>query len=177
MDPSSVYEVHPITKADRKWVEEFYIRRWGSGRVVTRGKLYTVAALDGFTAWNAGARVGLITFQHLLEELEIITLDSLFPGQGTGTVLINTALDHAYKSGCRRIWLITTNDNTPALRFYQKRSFHISKLYKDAIQLSRQLKPEIPLIGLDGIPIRDEIELEIILNERNLHVRANLEES
>jgi hypothetical protein len=28
---------------------------------------------------------------------------------------------------------------------------------------SRQLKPEIPLTGNDGIPLRDEIELEMLL--------------
>ncbi len=164
MESSLANQVHPITQADRKWVEEFYIQRWGSGRVVTRGKLYMVAALDGFIAWSARTRLGLITFHHVEEELEIVTLDSLEPGQGIGTLLINTALDHAYKSSCWRIWLITTNDNTPALRFYQKRGFHLAKIHKDAIQVSRQLKPEIPLIGLDGIPIRDEIELEIILD-------------
>lgn len=32
-----------------------------------------------------------------------------------------------------------------------------------AVKKARQLKPEIPLIGLNGIPIRDEIELEKIL--------------
>jgi hypothetical protein len=36
-------------------------------------------------------------------------------------------------------------------------------LYPNALDDSRLLKPEIPLIGLDEIPLRDEIELEITL--------------
>ena len=31
------------------------------------------------------------------------------------------------------------------------------------MERSRELKPEIPLYGVDGIRIRDEIELEIVL--------------
>ena len=37
-------------------------------------------------------------------------------------------------------------------------------VYPDAVENSRQLKPEIPLVGNDGIPIRDEIELEKLLD-------------
>jgi len=61
------------------------------------------------------------------------------------------------------MFLITTNDNTHALRFYQNRNFVIAAIHINAIEKSRQLKPEIPLTGADGIPIRDEIELEMLL--------------
>jgi hypothetical protein len=50
-----------------------------------------------------------------------------------------------------------------ALRFYQKKGFVLVALYPNAIEESRRLKPEIPLLGNDGIPIRDEIEFELIL--------------
>jgi RimJ/RimL family protein N-acetyltransferase len=69
----------------------------------------------------------------------------------------------AHQAGCRRLWLITTNDNTAALRFYQRRGFTLAAIHCDAVSRSRQIKPEIPLIGNDGIPIRDEIELEMWL--------------
>ncbi|MEM6284414.1 MAG: GNAT family N-acetyltransferase, partial [Chloroflexota bacterium] len=60
-------------------------------------------------------------------------------------------------------WLITSNDNTPALRYWQKRGFEIIAVHRDAITEARRLKPEIPLVGMDDIPIRDEIELEMRL--------------
>jgi ribosomal protein S18 acetylase RimI-like enzyme len=69
----------------------------------------------------------------------------------------------AKTQGCHRLWLITTNDNTHALRFYQRRGFRIVAIHVGAIDESRRLKPEISAVGLDGIPIRDEIELEIAL--------------
>jgi hypothetical protein len=66
--------------------------------------------------------------------------------------------------------LITTNDNVAALRFYQKRGFTLAALHKNALEQSRRLKPQIPLLGLDGIPLRDEIELEIFLMSRILYI-------
>ena len=80
-----------------------------------------------------------------------------------GTALIEAVKAIAIQSGCRRLFLITTNDNTPALRFYQRRGFVLAALHKGAVLKSRKIKPEIPLTGIDDIPIRDEIELEIDL--------------
>jgi hypothetical protein len=59
--------------------------------------------------------------------------------------------------------LITTNDNTKALRFWQKRGFRLAAVHRNAVEKSRKIKPEIPLTGNDGIPIKDEIELEMAL--------------
>ena len=58
------------------------------------------------------------------------------------------------------VWLITTNENINVIRFYQKRGFHISNIYLNAIEEAKKLKPEIPKFA-DGIEIRDEIEFEI----------------
>ncbi len=110
-----------------------------------------------------GKPVGLITYQIIDQECEIITLDSFCEGLGIGSALIDTVLQVAVQTGCYRLWLITTNDNLSALRFYQKRGFHLAALHPNAIEHSRKLKPQIPQIGHDGIPIRDEIELEMLL--------------
>ncbi|NLJ25121.1 MAG: GNAT family N-acetyltransferase, partial [Firmicutes bacterium] len=69
----------------------------------------------------------------------------------------------AADKGCKRVWVITTNDNVAAIRFYQLRGFSLVALYRNALEEARKLKPEIPLIGIDGIPVRDEVELEILL--------------
>jgi RimJ/RimL family protein N-acetyltransferase len=91
----------------------------------------------------------------------IVSLDSLVENMGLGTALLRALRDLVRAQGGRRVWLITTNDNTRALRFYQKRGFKLIALHMDAIKRSRQLKPEIPATGIDGIPIRDELELEL----------------
>jgi len=163
MGESNGVNIQTISQGDRAWINEFYVRRWGSDRVVTRGRLHAVAELPGFIAWDGENRTGLLTYHDVGDEREIITLDSLEPGHGVGTALLTEIVKFA-RYDFRRLWLITTNDNTPALRFYQKNGFTLVKVHKDAIQVSRQLKPEIPMIGLDGIPIRDEIELEYLLS-------------
>jgi hypothetical protein len=50
-----------------------------------------------------------------------------------------------------------------ALGFYQRRGFEIVTVYRGAINESRKRKPSISLIGMNNIPLRDEIELEINL--------------
>ena len=136
---------------------------WGSVEIVSRGRIYLADRLPGFIAWKAGSRVGLITYDIEDSQCEIITIDSLAPEVGIGRALIDRVSQEALTQNCQRIWLITTNDNLPALRFYQKRGFRLVAVYPDAVEVSRKLKPQIPFIGIDGIPIRDEIELEIQL--------------
>jgi ribosomal protein S18 acetylase RimI-like enzyme len=108
-------------------------------------------------------RLGLLTYRFEDDACEIVSLNALTRGRGVGTALLSAAREVAADAGCRRIWLVTTNDNTPAMRFYERRGFRQSAVYRDALDRSRVLKPEIPEIGLNGVPIRDEIEYEILL--------------
>ena len=95
--------------------------------------------------------------------MEILSLDSLQEHKGIGTSLLNAAIEEARNRGLERIMLITTNDNLPALRFYQKRGFDLVRIHRNMVEQARKIKPEIPLIGMDGIPLKHEIELEMIL--------------
>ena len=103
-----------------------------------------------------------MTYTIVGDDCEIVSLDSLRPGAGIGTALIDAVKAAAVESGCKRLWLVTTNDNMNALRFYQKRGFVLVKVNRNVIEFARTLKP-VPLIGADGIPLRDEIELEMVL--------------
>ena len=77
--------------------------------------------------------------------------------------MIDKVIETAKDNKCKRVWLVTTNDNTKAIRFYQRRNFSMFGLYVNAIQESRRIKPQIPLYGFDNIPILHEIEFEKIL--------------
>ena len=99
----------------------------------------------------------------LENECEIVSLDSARQGMGVGTMLIHNVVEEARKKDCRRIFLITTNDNLNALGFYQKRGFELVAVHRGALEKSRKIKPGIPLMGANNIPLRDEIELEMIL--------------
>jgi ribosomal protein S18 acetylase RimI-like enzyme len=126
--------------------------------------VYHPQDLPGFVAIQEGEKVGLVTYNIEGESCEVVTIDSIRPSSGVGTALIEAVRDIAIKARCKRLWLITTNDNLNALRFYQKRGFVLVAVHRNALDVSRKLKPEIPLIGDDGIPLRDEIELEMMLD-------------
>lgn len=156
--------IRPLTEDDREWAAQFVRTRWGSSRVVAHGNLYYPHTLPGFIAEVDGEPVGLLTYHVREGACEIVTIDSTRPGQGIGTALVDAAKREARRQGCRRLWLVTTNDNLSALRFYQKRGFRIVAIHRDAVTQARALKPGIPLVGEDGIPLRDEIELEFTLD-------------
>ena len=101
--------------------------------------------------------------QYVDGDCEIVTLDSEREGQGLGTKLIDAVIEEARNHNCKRVFLITTNDNLKALGFYQKRGFELVRINRGAVNESRKIKPGIPLIGMNNIPLRDEIELEIVL--------------
>jgi GNAT superfamily N-acetyltransferase len=106
---------------------------------------------------------GMILYSICNGECEIVLLESFEENRGIGSMLTEETIKTAKACGCSRIWLITTNDNTKAMRFYQKRNFDMKAIHHDSISASRQLKPEIPLYGNDGIPILHEIEFEYML--------------
>lgn len=156
--------IRPLLIEDRAWIESFITRHWGSVNLVSRGSLYQADELPGFIAILENEPVGLITYHIAGHDCEIISINSLVENIGIGTSLINLVKQIAKSANCRRLWLITTNDNLPALRYYQKRGFRLVAIHKNAIDFSRKLKPEIPKLGLEGIPIMDEIELEMLLD-------------
>lgn len=156
-------DVRPLTAADKDWVVAQLRKWWGSVRVVTRGRVHQADELPGFIVVREKERVGLATYRTAGDECEMVTLNSVVEHIGVGSALIEAVKNAGREAGCRRLWLITTNDNMSALRFYQKRQFALVALHRDAISQSRRLKPEIPDTGIDGIPIRDEIELGLML--------------
>ncbi len=157
------YRIRPIQPEDRTTLADFMRTYWGADLIVVHGTPFQPSALPGFLALEGDIWVGVITYHLVGDECEIVTLDSLRPGHGIGTALLAAVQEMAQNLGCRRLWLITTNDNLAALHFYQKRGFRLRAVYPDAVTRARRIKPQIPLVGENGIPIRDEIELEWIL--------------
>jgi ribosomal protein S18 acetylase RimI-like enzyme len=155
--------VRPVTEEDREWLAQFIRIRWGSNRVVVHSNLYFPHTLSGLLALRGDEIVGALTYHTVDDHLEIITIDSTEPNKGIGTQLLVTLEEQARHAGIRRFSVTTTNDNLEALRFYQKRGFRLVAVHPGAVEQARQLKPEIPLVGNDGIPIRDEVELERLL--------------
>lgn len=157
-------EITQVSDADNSLVADFIADNWGSSYSVSRGKIYNIVDLPGFICKHNGKIAGLITYHIAKMDCEIVTLNSEIKDKGLGTRLINKVINVAKKNQCKRVWLITTNDNVNAIRFYQKRGFDWVGFYRDAMIESRKLKSEIPWFGNDGIPIRHEIEFEYRLH-------------
>ncbi len=162
--PLPQFTLRPLAPADRDWVRAWMVAHWGSQWMAVHGRRFRMDELPGFAAMLAGEVAGLVTYRWLDGECELMSLDSLVEGRGIGGALVEAVRDLATQAGCRRLFLVTTNDNLNALRFYQKRGFHLCALRPGAVDAARcELKPEIPLLGDSGIPIRDELELEMAL--------------
>ncbi|MEK7354127.1 MAG: GNAT family N-acetyltransferase [Chloroflexota bacterium] len=157
------FQIRPVNKDDHTWVVSLLTEHWGSTRMITRGKVYQADELPGFVAVKGDKPAGLITYRTEGNECEITSMNSLIERIGIGSALVEAVRQVVQAGWCRRLWLTTTNANTPALRFWQKRGFVLAAVYLNAVEEARKLKPEIPLLGEDGIPIRDEIELEMLL--------------
>jgi ribosomal protein S18 acetylase RimI-like enzyme len=125
--------------------------------------VYYPHQLHGFIALQDGERIGLATYSIDDGDCELVTIHTQRESQGIGSALLGTVQSTAMEAGCKRLWLITTNDNLRALGFYQKRGLSLVAVYRNAMDEVRRLKPMVPLIGKNGIPLRDEIELEITL--------------
>jgi ribosomal protein S18 acetylase RimI-like enzyme len=156
-------DLRRLTESDLPRLRQFWKENWGDEFVIAHGVIYYPDTLDGFVAFEDDEWIGEITYCFSGNDCEIVSLDSLHEGQGIGTMLVDKAIKEARAKGCQRVFLITTNDNLNALGFYQKRGFELVAVHRGALNESRKIKPSIPLIGNDGIPLRDEIELEMWL--------------
>jgi N-acetylglutamate synthase-like GNAT family acetyltransferase len=162
-NPAQEIPVRHAIATDRPWIAAILEEHWSSTKLVTGGRIHEGTELPAFIAETEGGRVGLATYRREGRECELVSLNSLMEGIGIGTALVQAVARAARQAECRRLFLITTNDNLTALRFYQRRGFRLAALRPDALEVSRRLKPEIPRIGMHGIPVRDEIECELRL--------------
>ncbi|MEV0130129.1 GNAT family N-acetyltransferase [Dactylosporangium sp. NPDC050688] len=157
---------------DLTWSQELLTNSYGAVHVITGENGRDADRLPALVAETGdGERVGLLTYEIAATGLEIVTIDAVRPHAGIGTALLDAARAVATGAGCTRLWLITTNDNLDALRFYQRRGLRIRAVHPGAVQRARRRKPQIPEIGGHGIPLLDELELELPLTAGGAAIR------
>jgi ribosomal protein S18 acetylase RimI-like enzyme len=152
--------IRAIEDGDREWIAHRTEQTFGDTVVVSRGCEHEPSKLDGLLVCRDATPCGVATWTVEDDVAELVTLDVLLPGRGIGTKLLARVEMALRGAGCRRIRLVTTNDNLDALRFYQLRGYRITAARPGAFEEARKVKPNLPKTGLGGIPIRDEIELE-----------------
>jgi ribosomal protein S18 acetylase RimI-like enzyme len=158
--------VRALVEADRAWAAALVAEHFGATAVVSRGVLHDARSLPGLIAQERGRRVGLLQYRLVADQLEVVVLIARRPRRGIGRRLVEAAEDVARGLAARRLWLITTNDNRPAIAFYQAVGWRQCAIHRGAIIEARRLKPQIPRTGHAGIPIEDEIEFERLIDQR-----------
>ncbi|TDC33570.1 GNAT family N-acetyltransferase [Micromonospora sp. 15K316] len=154
--------VREAVPADRAGVDALHDREWGGPYVIAHDTRYDLRTLPTLVAVDdAGAVLGALAHHRDADGLEVVSVVAAVPGEGVGTLLLEAAATRARAAGLHRLWLITTNDNLRALRFYQRRGLRLVAVDPGAVDRARRLKPEIPFVGEDGIPLHDELVLEL----------------
>jgi ribosomal protein S18 acetylase RimI-like enzyme len=154
--------VRPLRPDERGWVRSLMLERWGDETAVGHGTVWRPAELDGFVAQDDdGSRVGLLTFDVQDDVVEVVTIDALREREGIGTALMLAAIERAHASAVSTVRVMTTNDNEPAIAFYERLGFRVAEVRQGAVAESRVLKPAIPLVGVGAVPITDEVILEL----------------
>lgn len=153
--------VRPATEHDPigTWLRE----SWGSSTIAVHGDLIDGAALPALVAERFGRRCGLLTYDRAPGVWEILSCDATPHRRGIGTALVESLVGSARAGGAHTIRCTTTNDNLPALGFWQARGFRLVTVRPGEVDAARKRKPEIPRSGHGGLPIRDELELELAL--------------
>lgn len=146
---------------DRPAVDRFLAERHSAPRVARRGEVLYPLDHPALLTEADGKLTGVLTYVVRVDHCEILTMHTSPQWSGAGSALIAEVRRIAAARGCTRLWVVTTNDNVDALRFYQRRGFRLTTLCVGAVDDARaRLKPEIPEIGAYGIPLRDELELD-----------------
>ncbi len=149
--------IRALTDADLPWAERL-LSGFGGRLQVRLGSVVDPLACPGLVAERDGQPVGIVAYDPDGADVEVVYIEVTAKHQGVGTRLVDAVED---RTGAQRLWLVTTNDNLDALRFYQRRGFRISEVRPGASDEARRtLKPSMSEVGNFGIPIRDEIVLE-----------------
>jgi GNAT superfamily N-acetyltransferase len=156
--------VRSVSDEERPMLAELLTREWGSPLMISRGEEHDASRSPALICMHGDRVVGVATYEITGDECQLLTIDAFEQGQGIGSRLLDAVIHQARTARCRRLWLITTNDNLGAMRFYQRRGLRLAALHRDAIDHARELKPSIPEVGHQGIPIHDELEFELELS-------------
>ncbi len=156
-------DVRDFEPRDHEWARRLIGTHQGGDHLVARlGEVLDPTTREGIVAELDGRPAGLLTVHESDRGLEVLSLHSETSGIGAGTRLLETALRVAAASHAPRVWLVTTNDNLDAIRWYLRRGMTVATVHAGAVDRDRALKPSLPTANADnGISVRDLVELEL----------------
>jgi ribosomal protein S18 acetylase RimI-like enzyme len=144
---------------DRLAALELFRRDFGRTSIATFGEVIPLDETSTIVADMQGDISGALAWRPREEALQIVALatDPMWQRSGVGGYLVAEAEMVARRSGVTRVVLATTNDNLPALYFYQRRGYRITEVVRDAWRDHAELTIGV---GFATIPVLDELRLE-----------------
>jgi peroxiredoxin/GNAT superfamily N-acetyltransferase len=147
------------------FVREELTTHWLGTQIWSRGIRYDADRIPAVIAMHNAAPVGLITYDFLAggTQCEVVTLSTRLQDHGIAARLLEHVEDIARAAGAWRIFLTTTNDNLRAIGVYQRCGWSFAALHKGIVDMARARVKHIPRMGMNAIPVRDELEFELWL--------------
>lgn len=157
----ALFDIREMT--DRVELENLLRLRWPDSELIIGGQFVRPEHVEGLGAFAHDRLHGIATWRTVGRVMHIVAVNAFTDLKGVGIGLIDAMVEHGKRKGMHILRATITNDNTIAMRFYQKRGFRMTALHPGMIDAMRSVKPSIPETGIDGIPIHDEVELELDL--------------
>src|SRR4051794_9040142 len=150
--------VREATDADRAAARSMFDRDFGRTRIVAFGEVVDIDQMPALVAVMHREPSGALAYRLLGDALHIVALatDPMWQRSGVGGYLVAEAELLAHRLSLARVVVATTNDNLPALYFYQRRGYRLTALVADSITAHTGEAHA----GFAGIPVRDEVRLE-----------------
>ena len=153
------YFTREATVEDKEAIGGLVELFWSESEQVTFNREFTVKELPAFVAVSEDKIVGFISYSELNESDVLIVALGVLPeyqGSGIGKALLLALEEKSRKLLKKRLLVSTSNDDLPALAFYQLMDFQIFEVVPNVI--AKKHGGILP--GIGNIPIRDEIRLQ-----------------
>ena len=153
------YTIDGATSEEKKKEIGGFVRRfWGEEEQLTFDRKFKVTELPAYVARFKESLVGFISTAEVDDAIIIVALGVLpqYQSSGVGKGLVKKVEDEAIRRKKKRLLVSTSNDDLPALAFYQSVGFQIYEAKPNAIA---EKHGEI-LMGIGNLPIRDELRLQ-----------------
>ena len=153
------YTIDRATSEEKKNEIGGFVRGfWGEEEQLTFDRKFKVTELPAYVARFKDSVVGFISTAEVDDAIIIVALGVLpqYQGSGVGKGLVKKVEDEAIRRRKKRLLVSTSNDDLPALAFYQSVGFQIYGVKPNVIAK----KHGKILMGIGNLPIRDELRLQ-----------------
>lgn len=158
------YTIKRARFGEKKEIGKMVRKFWGEEEQLMFNRTYKVPDLPGFVAKAKNKVVGFVSTADAGNAVIIVALGVLpqYQYSGVGKALMRQVEKDAVQKKKGRLLVSTSNDDLPALAFYQSIGFQIFEVEPNIVAE----KHGKILEGIGGLPLRDELRLRKTLNRR-----------